>query len=79
MVAAREVDKPFARLVLNVRRVHDDESPAGQANAGDVVQHVERIFGRRLVVLVIGNDAAACIRRDDFGGKEVLFRERRLS
>ena len=44
--------------------------PAGQALARDEVQDVERVFGRRLIVLVIRNQPAAEVARNHLGRPE---------
>jgi len=74
-----ELDEWLARLGLDVGRV-DDREPAGlEALAGDVVERVERRLGRRLVVLVVGDQAAEGVGRQHLGGQEVAARERRLA
>ncbi len=79
MVLARQIDQAFARFRLDIGGVDDGQLSGRQALAGDEVQDLERVLRRRLVVFVIGHQAAAIVRRDDFGGKEVLARKRRLA
>ncbi len=72
---ARDRHQGLARLGLHIRGVDHGEQPAGQALSHDEVQELERITRRGLVVLVIGDQATACIGRHDLGGSEVLARE----
>ena len=55
-------DQRLARLLLDVGRVDHGQPPGGQPLAGDVVQRVERVAGRRLVVLVVGDEPAEEVR-----------------
>ena len=64
---------------LHVGRVHDGQPPAPQPLAGDVVQEVEGVGGRGLVVLVIGDQAAAEVGRDDLGRRKCSRGEGRLA
>jgi hypothetical protein len=79
VVLAGEGDERFSRLLLHVRRVHDHEPAGGQALGGYKVQDLEGIFCCGLVVLVVGNQAAAEVRGEDLRGLEVTLREARLA
>jgi hypothetical protein len=79
VVLAGQVDQLAARFRLHVGRVDDGQPPAGQALAHDVVQQLERVRGGGLVVLVVGDQAAAEVRRDHLGRLEVRAGERRLA
>ena len=72
-------DQRFARLSLHVRRIDDGQLACRQSFGRDEVQHLERVFGRRLIVLVIGNKRAAKVGRDNFGWFEVFASKRRLA
>ncbi len=48
-----EFDELLPRFGLHVRGVHHGQPPGGQSLARDVVQHVECVTGRGLVVLVV--------------------------
>ena len=79
VVALGEPDERGSGALLDVGGVDDGEQPAAQPRADDVVQHVEGVRGGRLVVLVVGHQAAAEIAGHDLGGQEVLASERRLT
>ncbi len=64
---------------LHVGRVHDGQPPGRQPLADDEVEQLERVRGGGLVVLVVGDQAAAEVGRDHLGRLEVLARERRLA
>src|SRR5262249_44567664 len=71
--------KLFSYLRRHVRRVDDGEPAGGEALSGDVVQYVECITGRRLVVLVVGDEAAAEVAADHLSRYEVACGEGRLA
>ena len=72
----RELDERLARLALHVGRVDDGEPAARQPLGGDEVQRPRtRPSVARLVVLVVGHEAAAEVGRDDSVGREVRARE----
>ena len=78
MELASERDGVLARLGLDVGGV-DDRDPSGrQALLRDVVQDVEGIVGRGLVVLVVRDQASALVGRENLGRLEVLAREARF-
>ena len=79
VVLAGELDQRQPRLRLHAGRVHDGQPAGRQPLARDVVQHVERVRGGRLVALVVGHQAAAEVRGDHLGRLEVLAGERRLA
>ncbi len=78
MVLPGQRDQRLARLHLHIRRVYDRKLPAREPPARDEVQGGERVVGRRLVVLVVRDQAAAMVRRQHFGGLEVLPGKRGL-
>ena len=79
VVLAGQQDELAAGFGLHVGRVDDGEAAAGQPPARDVVQQLERGGRGGLVVLVVGDQAAAEVRGDDLGRLEVLAGERRLA
>ena len=79
VMRAGRLDQRLARLGLDVRGVHHGQPAGRQPLSGDVVQHVERVRRGSLVVLVVGDQAAAEVRGEDLGGREVLPGERGLS
>lgn len=79
VVLACERDERLARLWLDVRGVHDREFAPPQTLGRDVVEYVERVVRRALVVLVVGDQPAAMVRRQHLEGTEVPARERRLA
>ena len=64
-------DERAAGLGLDVGRVDDRQPTGGESLAGDVVQYVEGVLGRCLVVLVVGDEPAAVVRGDDLGRLEL--------
>jgi hypothetical protein len=79
VVLAGDGDERLAVLRLDVRGVDDRQLRARQALAHDRVQQVEGVVRRGLVVLVVGDEAAAEVGRHDLRRLEVLARERRLA
>ena len=79
VVVARQRDQRAARVDLHVGRVHDGQPARRQALADDEVEQLERVGGRGLVVLVVGDQAPAEVGRDHLGRLEPLARERRLA
>ena len=79
VVLLRDPQERRAGGGLDVRGVDDRETPGGEPLAQDRVQQVERLAGRRLVVLVVGHEPAAEVGRDDLRRKEVLPPEGRLA
>jgi hypothetical protein len=79
VVLPGQVDEASAGGVLDVGGVDHGAQAPGQAHADDVVQQVERGGRGRLVVLVVGDQAAAEVGGDDLRRLEVLPRERRLA
>ena len=74
VVRAGQFDEWFARLGLHVGRVDHGQPARGQPLARDVAEHVERVPGGGLVVLVVGHQAAAEVAGDDLEPAEVLAR-----
>jgi hypothetical protein len=60
---------------LDVGGVDDGEQAPGEALAGDGVEEVEGVVAGALVVVVVGDEAAAMIGAEDLGGLEVLAGE----
>ncbi len=79
VVLAGQHDQLAAGFGLHVGGVDDGQAAGLEALAGDELQHLER--GRRggLVVLVVGDQAAAEVRGDHLGRPEVRPGERRLA
>lgn len=75
VVLAGQLDELLAALGLHVGGVHDGEAAGREAFARDVVEHVEGVAAGALVVLVVGDETSAEVRRDDLGGLEVLAGE----
>jgi hypothetical protein len=63
------------RLALHIGGVHDGQPAGGEPLADDVVQHLERVAAGALVVLVVGDQAAAEVGGDHLGGLEVAAGE----
>ena len=59
--------------------IHHHQAAGREALFGDVVQNIEGIMGRALIVFVIGDEAPAEVGREDLRRLEVLFCEGRLS
>jgi hypothetical protein len=79
VVLTRERDERSPVLALDACRVDYGESARGHALGGDEVEKLEGIGRSRLVVRVVGDEAAAEVRRDHLRRPEVLRRERRLA
>ena len=79
MIFAGKGDQRLARLRLDVGGVDDGQLHALKPLGGDEVKQRESVFGRGLIVLVVGDESSAEIRRDDFGGAEMLLREGRFA
>ncbi len=75
VVLAGELDELPAGVGLDAGGVDDGQAAGGEALAGDVVQDVEGVPARALVVLVVADEAAAVVGGDDLGRFEVLAGE----
>lgn len=75
VVLPGQLNELLAALGLHVGGVDDGEPSGREALARDVVQDVEGVTARALIVLVVGDEAAAEVRGDDLGGLEVLAGE----
>jgi hypothetical protein len=75
----RQSDERFASLRLHVRRIDDRKPPSCEPFSHDLVEEIEGVAGRRLIVLVIRNERPAEVRRDDFCQQKVLACERRFA
>ncbi len=71
MILPRKFDQRFACFGLYIGGVDYGKFSCGQSFRGDIVQHVERVIGRGLTVLVVANQPATFIRREDFGVEEM--------
>ena len=79
VVLAGQLDQRLAGRLLDAGGVDDGEQPAAQPGADEVLQHVEGVLGRGLVVGVVGHQAAAVVAGDDLPGREVLRGEGALA
>lgn len=79
IVLASQRDQRLARLLLHIRRVDDRQLSGSEALGGNEVQDLKRVGARRLIVLVIRNQAAAKVRGEDFRRFEVPAREGRFA
>lgn len=75
VVLARQGHQLLTRFRLHVRRVDDGQPPGREPFARDVVEYVERVLRRRLLVLVIGDEPAAEVARDHLSSEKVPPRE----
>ena len=71
VVAPGQLDQRCASGLLHVGGVDDRQQAAAQPGADDVVEDVEGVRCGGLVVLVVGDQAAAEVAGDDLGGLEV--------
>jgi acetylornithine deacetylase/succinyl-diaminopimelate desuccinylase-like protein len=62
MKLARQFNQRLARIRLNICGVNCREFPQSEPLPGDEMKDFERIASHRLVVLVVGNEAAAEVR-----------------
>ena len=79
VVLAGQHDQLAAGFGLHVGGVDDGEPAGFEALAGDELEHLERGLRGGLVVLVVGDQAAAEVRGDHLGRLEVRPGERRLA
>jgi hypothetical protein len=79
VVVAGQGDQLAPGLRLHVGRVDHGQPPRPQPGAGDVVQHVEGVGAGRLVVLVVGDQAAAEVAGQHLEAAEVAAGEGRLA
>jgi hypothetical protein len=79
VVLARQRHERPAGRGLHVGRIDHGHPSRHEALARDEVQDLEGVVGRRLVVLVVGDQATADVGRHDLGRLEVAGRERRLA
>ena len=79
VVLAGQQDQVAAGLGLHVGRVDHGQAARGQALADDEAQHLEGGRGGGLVVLVVGDQAAAEVGGDHLGRPEVGAGEGRLA
>src|SRR5438034_6891780 len=78
MMTPGNLDEWTATFPLDVRGVDDREPSKSEPLAGDEVQGVERVLRDRLVVLVVGDQAAELVGGEHFRGLEVTGGKRRL-
>src|SRR5262245_26844825 len=67
VILTRQRYERLARLRLDIRGIHDREAPSRQALGSDEAQDFKGVPGSCLVVFIIRDQAAADIRREDFG------------
>lgn len=79
VVLLREFHQARPRRALDVRRVDDGQPPGREPLARNVVQRVEGVGGRGLVVLVVGDEPAEEVAGEHLGRREVRACERRLA
>ena len=79
VVLPGQQDQVAAGLRLDVRRVDHGQAACLEPLADDEPEHLERGRGGGLVVLVVGDQAAAEVRGDDLGRLEVRGGEGRLA
>src|SRR6266852_2003595 len=78
VVLPGEFDNRLTRLGLDIRRIDHHEFSRRQTLPGNEVQNLESILRRRLVILVIRNQPAAEIRRQNLRGSKMLPGKARL-
>src|SRR6266511_3141495 len=79
VVFAGKGDQGRPVLALDARRVDDGQTAGLHSLSGDEVEQLEGVFRRRLIVLVVGDKAAAEVRGDDLRRQEVCSGKRRLA
>ena len=79
VVLAGQLEQRLARRALHVGRVDHGDPRLRQPLGGDEVEDGEGVGGRRLVVFVVGDEAAAEVRGDHLGRREVAPREGALA
>jgi hypothetical protein len=72
VVLAGELHQWLPGFSLYVRRIDDRQSTRRQSLRGDVVQHVEGVLRRSLIVLVVADQATAIVARQHFRWQKVL-------
>ena len=72
VVRLRKCHELAPRLDLHVGRIDDREPARSETLARDVVQDVECVVGRGLVILVVTHESPAEVRGEDFGRQEML-------
>ena len=76
MIPPRQFQQRLARLRLDVRGINHHEFPERETLRRDEVHDFKRLLGHAQIVLVVTDETAANIRRDDLGPQEMLARER---
>jgi len=79
VVFFRKVNQLLSGLGLDVCGVDNRQAACCQPLARDVVQDIERILAGRLIVLVVGDQAATEVAGYHLGRCEVPLRERPLA
>lgn len=74
-----QADVLTAILGPEIGRVNDGQQAVLQSLASNVIEEFERVTGRCLIVLIVGDETSAVVRRQHLGLFEVLARERRLA
>ena len=75
VVLACQRDQRLPGLRLHVRRIDHGQPSRRQSLRSDELQHLERVLGSRLIVLVVGDKTAEEIRRQDLRRQEVARSE----
>lgn len=79
VVLARQRHQSLAVFGTHVGGVHHGEFAGRQPLAGDVVQNVEGVLAGSLIVLVVGHQGTAVIRRDHLRRFEMRARKGRFA
>src|ERR1700733_3343794 len=79
VIFLRESDERLARFRLDIGSVDNCKPSARKSLTNDSVQQVECVASGRLIILVICDQTATKVRRDNRCRKEVLTAERRFS
>ncbi len=72
MVFPRQLDQRLTSFGLHIRGINNCQLASPKALANNGMQQVERVVRCRLVVFVIGDQASARVRGDDFSGDNVI-------
>jgi hypothetical protein len=79
VIFPRQFDQRSSRFRLNVGGIDDRQPASRQPLARDEVQHLERVVGRGLIVLIVGHQGTTEVRGNYFGRQEVLASEAGLA
>jgi len=73
------IEKLTPAPILDIGRIHHGQASSLQPESQRGVKEGEGILAGRLISLVVGDDGAEGIRREDLGWSEVGLREGRLA